>query len=481
MGGVNLLERCGDVRQSSMSKLKPIRYAIGAVVCFHLAYADPRLGFFIFGFLYCLLQMAPMESMERLFGLGLATGLVIYSPHLFFFWNIFSVLAVVLWLILSSFLAVFLVLARASWRRWGRVGLAVAAPFLWTGLEYFRGELFKLKFTWLSAGFAFSGSPQMHWIAGLGLYGIGFVLMSAASVVYLLPVKLRVGGIAVVVGLLLIPWPRGSETKPAGLLRVAGVQLEGASMGRILSSLDALIQRYPSADLLVLSEYTFDSPVPPAVRDWCLDHHRYLLVGGKDPLANGDYYDTAFVVGPDGQVIFKQAKSVPVQLFKDGLPALDQKVWNSPWGKIGVGICYDASYRRVVDELVNQGAQALVFPTMDVIAWGGQEHRMNAMVAPFRAAEYGVPLFRLASSGISEAVNADGSLQASANFPGDGEMMYAEFQLPVHGRLPLDYWFAPVCVAVAGALVLWEVICDIRPRFYRKKAVWIGPTNPLSP
>jgi apolipoprotein N-acyltransferase len=418
-----------------------------------------------------------MESMDRLFWLGLATGLAVYVPHLIFFWGIFKIAAVVLWLILSSFLAIFLVLARASWKRWGCVGLALSAPFLWTGLEYFRGELFKLKFTWLSAGFAFSGSPQMPWIAKLGLYGIGFVLMASASVVYLLPAKLRVGGIAMVVGLLLIPWPHGPEAKPTGLLRVAGVQLEGASVGDILSSLDKLIQRYPSADLLVLSEYSFDSPIPSAVRDWCRDHHKYLIAGGEDPVAGGNYYDTAFVVGPNGEIVFKQAKCVPIQLFKDGLPAQEQSVWDSPWGKIGLGICYDASYRRVVDELIRQGAQVLIFPTMDIIAWGAQEHRLNALVAPFRAAEYGVPLFRLASSGISEAVNPDGTIQTSADFPGDGEMLYAEFQLPDRGRLPLDNWITPICVAITAVLVFWQIFSDVSPRFHRKRAIPAAPAN----
>src|SRR6185295_5939558 len=104
--------------------------------------------------------------------------------------------------------------------------------------------------------------------------------------------------------------------------------------------------------------------------------------------------------------------------FNDGLPAREQKLWNSPWGKLGVCVCYDLSYRRVVDELIRQGAQALIVPTMDVAEWGEQQHRLHARVAPVRAAEYGVPIFRLCSSGISQLVDDRGKVLSSAPFPG---------------------------------------------------------------
>ena len=62
---------------------------------------------------------------------------------------------------------------------------------------------------------------------------------------------------------------------------------------------------------------------------------------------------------------------------------------------IGICICYDLSYRRVTDPLIRMGAQALIVPTMDVADWGRRQHELHARVAPVRAAEYGVPIFRL--------------------------------------------------------------------------------------
>ena len=116
--------------------------------------------------------------------------------------------------------------------------------------------------------------------------------------------------------------------------------------------------------------------------------------------------------------------------MKDGLPARQQQLWDSPWGKIGLGVCYDDSYSRVTDELIRQGAQALIFPTMDIADWGEAQHLLHGRVAPMRAAEYGVPIFRVCSSGISQFVDGTGRVLSSAPFPGDGAMLAAEMPLP---------------------------------------------------
>jgi apolipoprotein N-acyltransferase len=134
-------------------------------------------------------------------------------------------------------------------------------------------------------------------------------------------------------------------------------------------------------------------------------------------------------------------------------------VWNSPWGKIGLCICYDLSYTRVTDELIRQGAQLLIVPTMDVAEWGLHQHELHSRVAPVRAAEYGVPIFRLASSGISQVVNLGGRVIAHTSFPGGGEILSAPMRLTGRGALPWDRFLAPLCVSTTAALLallLWH-------------------------
>jgi apolipoprotein N-acyltransferase len=236
------------------------------------------------------------------------------------------------------------------------------------------------------------------------------------------------------------------------------VQMERPTEKEVLVRLDELVRKHPNADLLVLSEYTFMEPVPQKIKDWCREHRRYLVVGGEDPRPRGKFYNTAFVISPAGEIVFRQVKSVPIQFFKDGLPAPDQSVWESPWGRIGLCICYDLSYSRVTYRLVRLGAQALIVPTMDVADWGQRQHELHGRVAPLRAAEYGIPIFRLASSGISQAVSGDGRLMATAPCPGYGATLLGQLELPARGRLPLDRWLAPFATGVTAAVLLWLLV-----------------------
>jgi apolipoprotein N-acyltransferase len=244
---------------------------------------------------------------------------------------------------------------------------------------------------------------------------------------------------------------------PARELRVTGIQLEFPTEKEVLVWLTKTAQVYPNTDLFVLSEYTLEGAVPESLKNWCREHHHYLVVGGKEQAGN-DFYNTAFVISPDGKIVFRQVKSVPIQFFKDGLPAPEQKVWDSPWCKLGICICYDLSYRRVTDRLVELGAEALIVPTMDVIDWGRHQHELHARIGPVRAAEYELPIFRLASSGISQAIDRSGQILGSAPCPGEAAVLTATLPLQPHGRTPLDRWFAPLCtVTTCGLLLLMAI------------------------
>lgn len=439
---------------------KRLALAGGAIGAFHVAYlalqdlvlvAACALALMIF--LACLLALARRVSPRTAFNYGVAIGLALYAPHLSFFWNIFGPAAVALWMVLPFWLGVFLALAAFCQRRLHPVLAAALIPFLWTGIEYFRSELYPLRFSWLNLGYAFSNAAALSPLRLLGMYGVGFVL-SAVAGLFLLAWRrhwhwgwqtLFFGALGFTALNGLLPWPTGDEYAP--VVRVAGVQLESPTEGEVLRALDQARLRHPRMPLLVLSEYTFDGPVPERVRAWCRAHQRWLIVGGTNPLPGGKFYNTAFVVSTNGDLAFKQAKRVPIQFFKDGLPAPGQRVWNSPWGKIGLCICYDLSYTRVTDELIRQGAQAIICPTMDVENWGRYEHELHARVAPVRAAEYGVPMVRLASSGISQFVDALG-FSSRSQFPGRGEIVWGLLHLPARGRLPWDRALAPIAVAV---------------------------------
>ena len=264
----------------------------------------------------------------------------------------------------------------------------------------------------------------------------------------------------------------------------AGSQLEFPEEKEVEKSLEHLLvipdkarnfwlRRATNVDLIVLPEYTLQGEPTDALKDWCRTNQKFLIVGGKQPLGDTNYYNTAFVISTNGEVVFKQVKSVPIQFFKDGLPAPEQKVWDSPWGKIGICICYDLSYTRVTDELVRQGAQMLIVPTMDVETWGQHQHELHARIAPVRAAEYSIPIFRVASSGISQGVNRSGRVLSTAPFPGEGEAIFFGANIGPRGQVPPDRLLAKLCVFVTGVFVLRTAAGTMR----RKKLVNRGGTT----
>jgi len=243
------------------------------------------------------------------------------------------------------------------------------------------------------------------------------------------------------------------------------VQLEFPTEGEVLRSLNEVLVKQPDAQLIMLSEYTFSGEVPVKVREWCQSNQKYLLAGGKAQTTSGAYYNTAFVIGPSGKTVFQQAKKVPIQFFDDGLPAEQQTLWESPWGRLGICICYDLSFSRVVDELVRQGAQGILVPTMDVMSWGEYQHQLHARVAPVRAMEYGVPILRVASSGLSQLVGAKGRVMASTTIPGDGDIFGGRMILRTQGSLPIDRHIAPAASAATPLIGLLAIFLG------RRKAV----------
>ena len=107
---------------------------------------------------------------------------------------------------------------------------------------------------------------------------------------------------------------------------------------------------------------------------------------------------------------------------------------------------------------------------MDVSDWGRHQHELHALVAPVRAAEYGIPIFRLASSGISQAVAGGFYVVAKTSFPGNGDVLSAKLRLPMSGSLPPDRYFAPFCVAVTAAILILLAVLSLREKRPKGKA-----------
>ncbi len=462
---------------------------------FHLAFAYASWSWLVLVFLGGLFALRRLSTPRKAFYAALAVGMGIYGPQLAFFWRIFGPVAIVLWLVLAFWLAAFVLVLHHVQRRWGTKWAVVLAPVVWLGLEFFRSELYYLRFAWFTAGSVLPVWLSEPLLSQLGVYGCGALVMIVAATMtalleesprYPQPAFIRyliiaAVGYCLLAGFLFVHAAiTFAGSGPVTRIPVAGLQMEFAGPTEILDRLRQLAKEHPKAELVVLSEYAFGVPVPDDIKSWCRENHRWLVAGGKEPLLNGNYYDTAYVVGTNGNVVFQQAKAVPVQMFKDGLPAPGQHVWASPWGKIGLCICYDLNYSRVVDRLIRQDARALIVPTMDLESWGVYEHQLAARLTAIRSAEYGVPILRLASSGISQLVADNGNVLVHTSVPGPGEVLAGNLSWLGFSRphLPLDRYLAPVCVAATAVLIFALFFLHWRDRRQRCSSANLQPASP---
>ena len=101
--------------------------------------------------------------------------------------------------------------------------------------------------------------------------------------------------------------------------------------------------------------------------------HAIYLIGGSIPERDGDkVYNTCVVFGPDGTILCKHRKmhlfdiDVPGKItFKesDTLTGGDRiTVFDTPFGRVGVGICYDIRFPELAQLMRDNGAVILAYP-----------------------------------------------------------------------------------------------------------------------
>jgi predicted amidohydrolase len=131
------------------------------------------------------------------------------------------------------------------------------------------------------------------------------------------------------------------------------------------------------ADLLVLGEHittqgmrgpapapeTIPGPITDKLGEMARRHKLYLVAG--TPERDGHLiYNTAVLIGPDGKLAGKYRKVVITSReARLGItPGDDYPVFETPFGKIGMMICYDVFFPEVTRQLAMRGAEIIALP-----------------------------------------------------------------------------------------------------------------------
>jgi predicted amidohydrolase len=268
------------------------------------------------------------------------------------------------------------------------------------------------------------------------------------------------------------------------MTNIACVQMD-VEMGNVAANLKRIVDRIHQsaergAQLAIFPEcaltgYCFDSleeaapfaepidgPSSKAIADACKETGTHAVAGfiEKD---GSSFYNAAMLVGPDGVIGNYRKVHLPFLGVDRFLTPGDKpfRVFELPFGRIGINICYDASFPEAARALKLLGAELIVLPTnWPTGAWRTAEFIINT-----RACENHVNFAAVNRCGVergwefigrSKVVDVNGDTIAEAAREGE-EMLIVEVDLAEANKNKI--------VNVAGSYEI-DRLADRRPEFY---------------
>jgi predicted amidohydrolase len=118
----------------------------------------------------------------------------------------------------------------------------------------------------------------------------------------------------------------------------------------------------PSTELAV----NMPGEVENCFREAASRNDLWLIPGSIFERCDGEVYNTAPVINPQGEVIARYRKQYPFLPYEKGVSAGEQfVVFDVPGaGRVGVIICYDMWFPEVVRTLAWMGAEAVICPSL---------------------------------------------------------------------------------------------------------------------
>ena len=171
------------------------------------------------------------------------------------------------------------------------------------------------------------------------------------------------------------------------------------------------------------------------------DADAYLVVNPDKVLENGQFQVVSLMIAPDGEEAGQRAK---IRLFGDAaehgfeIGSRDFTVFETPYGKVGLGICYDYHYLDVVRGLARNGAKILLMPTDDDFDGNANFPPFHASDGVFRAAEHRVTMGLANTNGLALVIDPYGRITAEGEvnergfiigetFTVEGQTLYTRF------------------------------------------------------
>jgi len=440
--------------------IKTCILGISAGILLVLSFPPVNFSFLIwFALVPLFLAIYFSKSPKETAIVGSLTGLVFYGISLNWFFKIFGVLAIGLIFLLAIFIGIFSFLVKyiysdlsspslpelpkqqltsPSRRSLSLKGLLLFIPVCWVAVEFFRSELWWLKFPWLALGYSQWNHLPLLQLASLGgVYGLSFLIVLVNGVVFRsLLVKRSDAGfrwgrhlspliiIIIIMGIALYwgNWVIGARTHLKGSLGteqivVAAIQDESFVQEKLMTATREAARESPR--FIIWPECsTFLLPSEKEKRlasfvDLAKASNAYLVTGFFEFFGFGRkrFENYALLFSPKGKIIGKYTKIHLIHFIEWGFEkGKDYGIFETEHGKVGIQICFDLDYEDLTRRMVRLGAEMFFVPGLDPVFWGKWEHLQRSAMAPLRAVESRRWIVRAASSGMSQIIDPYGRI-----------------------------------------------------------------------
>ncbi len=162
---------------------------------------------------------------------------------------------------------------------------------------------------------------------------------------------------------------------------IAGIQMKVSAVHSNVEmmklKLDITMNLYPWVEMVVFSELCAFGPllhtaqeVPNSfeqvMQEMAKKYGIWLLPGSIFEKKDGEIFNTASVINPQGQIVSRYSKMFPFYPYEVGVRAgNDFCVFDVPnVGRFGVSICYDMWFPETIRTLAVMGAEVILHPTL---------------------------------------------------------------------------------------------------------------------
>ena len=507
-------------------------YILAGISGLLLIFSQPSFNLFPLawvGLIPLLVCLKLTSSWKTAFWCGYVTGVIFFFGMTYWiillypFANIFvtTLGCVALVAYLAVYPAIFAAfLSRLPWQSGLRFVFIV--PVIWTGLEWVR--------SWMLTGFPWGSMGYSQWnnicaiqIASItGVHGVSFIVLlfnaAIANLICVYPFwrrQLKATAVPILIVIACLVYGVFiTSTPPPATSTIQVVLIPGnvrqdekwnaQNRPAIFKKYINLIKKANAAqpDLIVLPETAIPDAIfsVPNVYQRQLeqilsDQQIYLLIGtphyNNPNNPDSKVYNRVFLLSPSGDELGSYSKMhlvpfgeyVPLSRYLPNLiqfkpyePGKSINLFPVPStedAQMGISICFESVFPNLFRKFVKKGATVMGVLTNDAWYEGTAAPDQHFSVAPFRAVENRVPVFRCANGGISCIIDSRGSIITKPIRPNDTRDFLIA-QIPVGDQHYTFYtrygdWFPILCFMVSIVLLFYSHLTGLFSRFMPRR------------